>query len=316
MRHRLAIYPSAETLAKAWKDAIASIRDPKDCPMYDGLEIGIVDGLFPIGRDPESELWEFVHLRSGGIPERDSERRLKVSDNTGLLLVLLPGGTFVMGSPEDSKYHRRDEHQHDVTLSPFLIAKYEVRQVVWERVTGSNPAGFKGESFPVETINWPDCQEFCKKLGLSVPSEAQWEYACRAGTRGPHYGSGVFGEIAWYKDNSGHTSHPVGKKKPNAFGLHDMHGNLWEYCHDWYDPDFYTKPEATVPDPVNASGRRGKVVRGGDWNAPAKACTSAIRWVYGWLDRHLVVGLRPAMPLHAPTDQFASSGLKVRNSTN
>ncbi len=139
---------------------------------------------------------------------------------TGIVFVGLPGGTFEMGSP-GSEAGRMDWEGpvHKVTVSPFLIAKYEVSQAEWGKVMGVNPFRFKGDTLPVEQVSWDDCQEFCTKTGLSLPTEAQWEYTCRAGTSGPFGGTRVLDDMGWYRDNRGGRTHPVGEKSPNDFGL-------------------------------------------------------------------------------------------------
>ncbi len=183
---------------------------------------------------------------------------------TGIVFVALPRGTFDMGSPETESGRGGNEGPvHKVRLSPFLIAKYEVSQAEWKKVMGDNPSAFKDDTLPVEQVSWDDCQEFCTKTGLSLPTEAQWEYACRAGTSGPFAGTGNLDDMGWHRKNSGgRRTHPVGEKKPNQFGLHDMHGNVSEWCEDWYQWDYYC--EGSVVEPLchnTVSG--GRVVRGG-----------------------------------------------------
>ena len=152
-------------------------------------------------------------------------------ERTGIIFVKLSGGTFQMGGPEtEPNRSRAEEPAHTAKLSPFLIAKYEVTQEQWNRVMGTSPSRRKGDNLPVEKVSWRDCQEFYRKTGLSLPTEAQWEYACRAGTTTAYHSGDPEAELAsvgWYDKNSAGRTHPVGTKKPNQFGLHDVHGNVW-----------------------------------------------------------------------------------------
>jgi formylglycine-generating enzyme required for sulfatase activity len=242
----------------------------------------------------------FVAKNTQGHPEYRHEK-------TGAIFVRLPGGKFSMGSPESEDGRRDDEGPvHEVTLSAFLIAKHQVTQAQWETVMGKNPSHFKqGGDYPVETVSWEDCQEFCRKTGLRLPSEAQWEYACRAGTSTPFaFGVTVSPDQVNYDGNLPYggaakgvyraKTTPVGSFKPNAFGLHDMHGNVFEWCEDVYDSDFYWKPEARGPNPVSPTGSVIRVFRGGCWINSAGFCRSAFRYWYDPLDRHTYLGVRPA----------------------
>ena len=198
---------------------------------------------------------------------------------TGIVFVSLPGGTFAMGSPEDEE--ERESHEgpvHDVTLSPFLIAKYEVSQAEWTRVMKGNPSVSLGGDLPVDTVSWGACRKFCADTGLALPTEAQWEYACRAGTIGPYAGPGDLDAMGWYQENSGGATHPVGGKRANDFGLHDMHGNVWEWCEDALDEEFYKTPTATQKNPVCKSKPELRVIRGGSWFDAAGICRSALRY--------------------------------------
>lgn len=218
-------------------------------------------------------------------------------EQTGIVFVKLPGGKFSMGCPETEKGRKQNEGPvHEVLLSPFMIAKREVTQAEWLTVMGENPSGFKGDVLPVESVSWDYCQLFCGETGLKLPTEAQWEYACRAGTTGPFAGNTILTEMGWFRDNSDEKYHPVGEKKPNDFGLYDMRGNVWEWCADVYKETFYSTPEAKRRDPLCTRGSELRVFRGGGWDCPAKWCRSAYRW--GWPpDSFSGLGLRPTAPL-------------------
>ena len=188
---------------------------------------------------------------------------------TSIELVLIPGGTFQMGSTSSESYDR-ERPVHPVTLSSFYIGKYEVTQGQWLAVMGDNPSHFKkGDNYPVEQVSWDDCQEFIQKLNqltgkrYRLPTEAEWEYAARGGTSGDRYGN--IEDIAWYDDNSGGSTQPVGVKQPNAYGLYDMLGNVWEWCQDWKGP--YTSGAKT--NPTGPSSGSYRVLRGGSWRNSA-----------------------------------------------
>jgi formylglycine-generating enzyme required for sulfatase activity len=229
----------------------------------------------------------------------------EITNSIGMKLVLIPKGTFTMGSPIEEEGAdngaNNDEQQHQVTISKdYYLGVTEVTQGQYEKVMGVNPSHFqkqvirKSDSsmYPVERVSWDDAVEFCKRLSelpgekkagrvYRLPTEAEWEYACRAGSKTAFcFGddSESLGAYAWHAANSGDQTHPVGEKKPNAWGLYDMHGNLWEYCSDWYG-DY---PEGAVTDPVGPevrSGRvgPGRVGRGGGWPDEAVTCRSARR---------------------------------------
>ena len=223
-----------------------------------------------------------------------------------------------MGSPSAEKGHEVDETRHRVTLTEgFWMGKYEVTQAQWESVMGrklcgllaNNPSTFKGADRPVENVSWSECQMFVEKVNasligsfkVSLPTEAQWEYACRAGTTTPYsFGSSLNGDKANCDDNYPYgttvkgkhrrETAPVGSYAPNAWGLYDMHGNVWEWCVDCYDRDFYTKVSAKV-DPCCVSGMY-RVLRGGSWSNHALNCRSAVRLRYGPGYRNDYLGFR------------------------
>jgi len=217
-------------------------------------------------------------------PSASKTDSIDLGGGVKLDLVWIETGTFMMGSPAGEKDRFGDELQHPVTLTKgYWLGKYPVTQEQWERVMGSNPSYFKGARNPVEEVSWDDCQEFIQELnrrvsggGFGLPTEAQWEYACRAGSTGAY----CFGDdedrlvqYAWYPENCGHTTHPVGEKKPNAWGLHDMHGNVWEWCQDWWDS--YSSGAQT--DPTGAASGSRRVSRGGSCGDFARLCRSADR---------------------------------------
>ena len=188
-----------------------------------------------------------------------------------------------MGSPEVETGHNEDETQHRVTISAgFWLAKTETTQAQWRAVMSNNPSHFKGDDLPVESVSWNDITGFIEKANLSgsnggrfvLPTEAQWEYACRAGSSDAY--AGDLDQMAWYKGNSGAKTHPVAGKKANAWGLHDMLGNAWEWCADWYGP----YPTGAVTDPAGAASGSRRVIRGGSWYYDASLCRVAARY-YG-----------------------------------
>lgn len=209
------------------------------------------------------------------------------SPSTGMEFVLIPAGKFVMGSPSGEEGRYNDEGPvHEVTINnSFYMGKYPVTQKQWNKVMGNNPSDFKGEDRPVESVSWEDVQEFVKKLNekegankYRLPSEAEWEYACRAGKQ-TRYSFGddesKLNEYAWYNENSGYETHPVGKKKPNSWELYDMQGNVWEWVQDkWHDNYEGAPSDGSVwEDEVGSF----LVFRGGSWSVNAGNCLSASR---------------------------------------
>jgi formylglycine-generating enzyme required for sulfatase activity len=207
-----------------------------------------------------------------------------------LELVLIPAGGFLMGSPDADKRTTPDETpQHWVRINrPFYLGKYPVTQEQWQAVMGSNPSRLKQPKDPVEMVNWDHCQVFLGKLNAKtggqggkfvLPTEAQWEYACRAGSAKRYcFGDdqAQLGAYAWNKATSGDiATHPVGQKKPNAWGLYDMHGNVWEWCQDWYDEDYYVLSPAD--DPTGPAEGTERVHRGGMWSNSPAGCRAAFR---------------------------------------
>ncbi len=201
-------------------------------------------------------------------------------------MVWCPPGEFLMGSPESDDMACDDEKpQHRVQLTEGLwLGKYPVTQAQWEAVMGDNPSCFKGPDRPVECISWDDCQVFCRKLArggegvFRLPTEAEWEYACRAGmTTRWCFGDDVsrLRKYAWYKDNSENETVPVGKLRPNAWGIHDMHGDVWEWCAGW-DDDY---PWGLVTNPIGPASGQFRVLRGGSCYSNPTSCRSAARYI-------------------------------------
>jgi len=192
----------------------------------------------------------------GEITQREPKRARYLTEDLGkgvlLEMVYIPGGTFMMGSPKNEGYDS-EKPQHKVTVKPFLMGKYPITQAQWIAVMDNNPSYFKGDNRPVEKVSWHDGVEFCKRLfdktgkAYRLPSESEWEYACRAGTTTPFYfGETITTDLANYNGTRTYASGPkgvyrketndVGSFPPNAFGLYDMHGNVWEWCADlWHD---------------------------------------------------------------------------------
>ena len=217
-----------------------------------------------------------------------------IENSIGMVLVPIPAGEFLMGSPE-TEPGRQDnsELQHQVTLTkPFLLGVHEVTQGQWQAVMDTTPWKGKqyvkeGDDYPATYVSWNDAVEFCRQLsekeGLEyrLPTESEWEYACRAGTTtGYSFGDDAsqLGEYAWYREKKDRRSwpqyaHTVGQKKPNPWGLYDMHGNVWEWCSDWHG-DY---PSESVTDPAGPSSGSSRVIRGGAWFSSAEQCRSAFR---------------------------------------
>jgi len=230
------------------------------------------------------------------------------TNDLGMTFVLIKPGNFVMGSPEGETGRSSDEIQHTVTLTQaFYLQTTEVTQGQWKAVMGNNPSHFSncGEDCPVENISWDEAQIFIEKLNLQedsnryrLPSEAQWEYAARAGSTTALANGDVtetecdidtnMHEMGWYCGNADNKTHQVAQKQANAWGLYDMHGNVWEFCNDWYD----SYPMNSVTDPKGASLGSLRVRRGGCWINYPWRCRSANRGTKNTTDRSNVIGIR------------------------
>jgi formylglycine-generating enzyme required for sulfatase activity len=250
------------------------------------------------------------------IPENtplDINSALSFTEDLGkgvkLEMIAIPGGTFLMGSPENEVERFSDESpQHEVTVPGFFIGKYQLTQLQYQTIMGTNPSYFKGDNRPVEGVGWEDAVKFCQKLNhrtlgnYRLPSEAEWEYACRAGTKTPfHFGDNVTTDLVNYNGNYPYPSAPKGKYReqttdvgifpPNAFGLYDMHGNVWEWCED-------ERHENYINAPTDGSSWQSrislgqKVLRGGCWHDYARYCRSACRLKSPCCSRNYFYGFR------------------------
>ncbi len=243
------------------------------------------------------------------------------TNSIGMEFVLIPAGTFQMGSSENDRDAAANEKpRHQVTISKTsYLGKYEVTQAQWEAVMGSNPytlprsnpyyslpgmaARLRKPTHPA-TVSWNDAQEFIKRLNRKeghnryrLPTEAEWEYAARAGTTTAYsFGEDAkqLGRYAWYgEDFASGSTHPVGQKEPNGWGLYDVHGNVWEWVQDWYDERYYASSPSVDPDgPQSGSGR---VVRGGSWHQTATSWRTAFRRQYDPNYRGISIGFRLAL---------------------
>lgn len=227
---------------------------------------------------------------SDGAPEPENSDIFEtfISPSTGMELIMIPAGEFIMGSPSGEKDRSDCESPtHMVTIkNPFYMGKYPVTQRQWKTVMGTSPSNFKDEARPVEFVSWENAQEFIKKLNsmentdkYRLPSEAEWEYACRAGTQSRYFFGNYESKLidyAWYVNNAGRKTHPVGKKKPNPLGLRDMHGNVWEWVQDRWHEDYNGSPSDGSAWEEGDSPNR--VSRGGSWYCEPDTCRCASRF--------------------------------------
>ena len=319
--------------AEEWRKTMAGIQAN---PRYGGLVIKPRIGLIPLSADPKTGFFEFLHWLShepgAPLPVRNGKGRFAVKEETGIILVLIPGGRFWMGSQdEDVSKPNHDpaggggeSPVHEVDLDPFFIGKHEVTQAQWQRFTGDIVAYWNPEyrpgpitwTNPVETVDWTDSDRFARQIGLSLPTEAQWEYACRAGTATP-YSSGTtlspqmanirdeafakaFRSLAEFEhdfdDKFGYHA-PVGSLAPNGFGLFDTLGNVWEWCQDWYGSYATDKVKAGTGLRL-FQGSRYRVYRGGSFHNLAVIARSASRGRNALEIRHDDLGLRVSLQVH------------------
>ena len=306
-------------------------------------------GLVPLGIDRASGLWEFWHVDSGerprwegsepaAHPSVDPRGKVKLAEDgsTGIVLVLLPGGSFWMGASkeEGAQNHDPDTQDgegpvHQVTLQAFFLAKYEVTQGQWLRLMGDNPSQYQAGNpnyvggtvtplHPVSNVNWEECREAMHRWDLELPPEARWEYACRAGTSTAYWcgdsvasiqerRAGNIADLAAFMQTSGWTcttevddghllQAPVGSFAANEFGLHDVLGNVWEWCEDPHTS--YSQPPRPGDGLRNDMGSRNRVFRGGSFNNPALSARSAYRSISAPAYRSNIVGCRPSRGVH------------------
>ncbi len=309
-----------------WDETITAVSK---LPKYGGLTIRPQVGLIPLGPDPSSGLFEFAHVGSGSIPTREeASRRLVQSEDAALVFVLIPGGIFSMGAQKEDAGKPNHDAQalpdespvREVTLTPYFLSKYECTQAQWTALTeGLEPSLFEpGETYakreigrrnPVERVSWADAYTWLWRIGLVLPTEAQWECACRAGSATPWFtgrDAAALGKVAnisdaWFKAHEGkaypvtpgvddgHSLHaPVGSFLPNAFGLHDLHGNVYEWCRDGYGQ--YVGSAVTDP---KASGP-SVIFRGGSFATAAGEVRSSRRNHAPNTFRDCAIGVRPA----------------------
>ena len=255
--------------------------------------------------EPQAQAWLASSLTPDALQTLSSATLAalpSISNSIGLELKLLPPGTFMMGQAGAGS----DEIPRRVTLTrPFYIGVYEVTNAQWKQVMGSVPSRWKEDDLPVEQVSWRDAVRFCETLSDSpeeraagrvyrLPTEAEWEYACRAGTT-TRFSFGdddsKLVDFGWFDGNSGRQTHPVGEKKPNVFGLYDMHGNVWEWVSDWYEEH----PTGEVTDPQGPPGGSDRVRRGGSWGLSAWPCRSATRYADNPSGRNSYLGFRLAL---------------------
>jgi formylglycine-generating enzyme required for sulfatase activity len=230
---------------------------------------------------------------SSGAGKQENIDLQTYTENAGgaaIEMVRVPSGKFTMGSPDSETGRQSNEGpQHDVSISSFYMGKYEVTQAQWRAVASlpivriglpASPSKFQGDNLPVEQVSWDEATEFCDRLSRAtgktyrLPTEAEWEYGARAMTTGPYAGN--LATMGWYTNISGDTTHPVGTKQANGYGLYDMHGNVWEWCQDWYRENYYAQSPSA--DPVGPGTGSDRVLRGGSWGNFALNCRSALRF--------------------------------------
>ena len=251
---------------------------PKTNPLKPKSEVDI--SLFLVSPFNEAKAKEMQKEIAKNL-QTEVEKAFDLGKGINLDMVLIPAGKFMMGSPASEKGRSKVETQHEVTLTkPYYMGKYEVTQEQWEAVMGKNPSASKGAKLPVNQVSWEDCHEFIKKLNektngeYRLPTEAEWEFACRAGTTTAYsFGDNITPKDAIYGGLAIGAPAGIGSYKPNAFGLYDMHGNVWEWCEDW----FKELPQGTTIDPKGPATSGGRVLRGGSfyWESSVRSSSRA-----------------------------------------
>ena len=243
------------------------------------------------------------NLKKKEVPVAQGSNKTFKANGVSFTMVYVQGGTFTMGATSEQGSDAADNEKpaHSVTLSNYYIGETEVTQELWEAVMDSNPSNFTDDSRrPVEEVSWDDCQTFINKLNsltgqrFHLPTEAQWEYAARGGSKSLHYkysGSNTLSAVAWYEDNSDDSTHPVKTKSPNELGLYDMSGNVSEWCQDWFGS--YNSGAQT--NPTGPSSGACRMIRGAGWSFNARNCRVSIRRIYAPSYRDIYLGLRLAL---------------------
>ncbi len=324
----------------AWDAAIASIADREQCPRYEGLSIVPQPGLVPLGRDPVTTLWEFAMPRPGAALPRGEPGAWRVDGDTCLVFVLIPGGVLHQGAQDQDprargylpEIARMEAGGRTIRLAPFLLSKYELTQGQWLRFTGVNPAYYdpthpfvEGLAHPVEQVTWYDCERVLFRLGLQFPTGAQWEYAARACGPSPWWTgpahvppeccanladlsclaelgrSAGIDDFEEHYDDDRPVHAPVGSFRPNAFGLHDVLGNVWEWCRDpGFDySDTLSRPGDGLQQPIDPwAGDPGtREMRGGSFLSTFVKSRSTFRFYLSMEGANNVFGVRPARRL-------------------
>ena len=239
-----------------------------------------------------------------GIGKTAGEKKILTVNGIDYTFCWCPAGEFIMGSPESEEGRYESEKQHRVVFTcGFWLLDSEVTQQMWRSLMpdvgcGTLPSAGEGPLYPIYNVNWIEAVEFCRRLSehsgydITLPTEAQWEYACRAGTAGQFGGTECLDTMGWYGENSGGSTHPVKEKEPNAWGLYDMHGNVWEWCADWYGYDYDISEQV---DPVGPENGKFRVFRSGGWFGALRDARSANRDGLEPENRYCCPGLRPAL---------------------